>query len=172
MAGMPDLPPPSPSQIVTELLAAERTFLAWVRTSIAVASLGFVVAKFGIWLREFAAQLTPQIHMHSTALSLPIGIAMMLFGGALTIGAAWHFRIASRSIMKRRDSLERPAHRGGHAGRDASDLRDDRLFAGRRRRAVKPGSKKAKTRQTEVWRDSAPSQGDYQRRGTANLRRR
>jgi len=97
---MPDLPPPSPSQIVTELLAAERTFLAWVRTSIAVASLGFVVAKFGIWLREFAAQLNPQIHMQSTALSLPIGIAMMVFGGALTIGAAWHFKIVSRCIMK------------------------------------------------------------------------
>ena len=97
---MADLPPPTPSQIVTELLAAERTFLAWVRTSIAVASLGFVVAKFGIWLREFAAQLNPQVHMHSTALSLPIGIGMMLFGGALTVLAAWHFRIVSRAIRK------------------------------------------------------------------------
>ena len=97
---MPDLPPPTPSQIVTELLAAERTFLAWVRTSIAVASLGFVVAKFGIWLREFAAQLSPQIHMQSTALSLPIGIGMMLFGGALTIAAAWHFRRVKETIMR------------------------------------------------------------------------
>jgi len=97
---MADLPAPSNAQIVTELLAAERTFLAWVRTSIAVASLGFVVAKFGIWLREFAAQLNPQIHMQSTALSLPIGIAMMVFGGALTLAAAWHFRIVSRAIER------------------------------------------------------------------------
>ena len=104
---MPDLPPPSPSQIVTELLAAERTFLAWVRTSIAVASLGFVVAKFGIWLREFAAQLNPQIHMQSTAFSLPIGIGMMLFGGALTLCAAWHFKILSRATCwRRRQSSE------------------------------------------------------------------
>ncbi|MBL8908014.1 MAG: DUF202 domain-containing protein [Rhizobiales bacterium] len=97
---MPDTPAPSASQITTELLAAERTFLAWVRTSIAVASLGFVVAKFGIWLREFADQLNPQIHMHSTALSLPIGIGMMIFGGALTVLAAWHFSIVSRAIKK------------------------------------------------------------------------
>jgi uncharacterized membrane protein YidH (DUF202 family) len=51
-------------------------------------------------MREFADQLNPQIHMHSTALYLPIGITMMLFGGALTVLAAWHFRIVSRAIMK------------------------------------------------------------------------
>ncbi|HQT34040.1 MAG: YidH family protein [Thiobacillus sp.] len=44
----------------TEYLANERTFLAWIRTSIAIISLGFVVAKFSLWLRELAAQLHPQ----------------------------------------------------------------------------------------------------------------
>lgn len=34
----------------TEYLANERTFLAWVRTSIAVLSLGFVIAKFSVWI--------------------------------------------------------------------------------------------------------------------------
>lgn len=41
----------------TEYLANERTFLAWIRTSIAIISLGFVVAKFSLWLRELATQL-------------------------------------------------------------------------------------------------------------------
>ena len=45
-------PPSTPRDIpddkeATEHLANERTFLAWVRTSIAIVSLGFVVAKFG-----------------------------------------------------------------------------------------------------------------------------
>ena len=35
----------------TEYLANERTFLAWIRTSIAIISLGFVVAKCSLWLR-------------------------------------------------------------------------------------------------------------------------
>jgi putative membrane protein len=42
------------SKFENELLANERTFLAWLRTSIAVMSLGFVVARFGLWLRELA----------------------------------------------------------------------------------------------------------------------
>jgi putative membrane protein len=33
-------------------LAAERTFLAWVRTSLALMGFGFVVARFGLFLRE------------------------------------------------------------------------------------------------------------------------
>jgi putative membrane protein len=90
--------PLAPSQVVTQLLAAERTFLAWVRTSIAIASLGFVVAKFGIWLRELAAQLNPQIQVQTTAMSLPIGIGLMIFGGLLTLAAAWHFRVVSQAI--------------------------------------------------------------------------
>ena len=66
-----------------EILAAERTFLAWVRTSIAVVSLGFVVSKFGLWLRELAVQLNPVGSVQSTHLSLPLGVGMMAFGAML-----------------------------------------------------------------------------------------
>ena len=34
----------------SEFLANERTFLAWVRTSVTILSFGFVVAKFNVWL--------------------------------------------------------------------------------------------------------------------------
>jgi putative membrane protein len=37
-----------------DLLAAERTFLAWIRTGIALMGFGFVVARFGLFLRELA----------------------------------------------------------------------------------------------------------------------
>jgi putative membrane protein len=84
----------------SEFLANERTFLAWIRTSIAVISLGFVVAKFGVWLRELAKQLAPQAPVRSTGLSLPMGVAMMALGGALAILAAWHYHLVNRAIER------------------------------------------------------------------------
>ena len=45
----------APSRIgkASDHLANERTFLAWIRTSISIIVFGFVVAKFGITLREY-----------------------------------------------------------------------------------------------------------------------
>ena len=34
-------------------LAAERTFLAWVRTSVSLMGFGFVIARFALWIREY-----------------------------------------------------------------------------------------------------------------------
>ena len=38
--------------------ANERTFLAWVRTAIAIMALGFLVQKFDLFLRIASASLT------------------------------------------------------------------------------------------------------------------
>ena len=35
-----------------DYLAAERTFLAWVRTGLALMGFGFVVARFGLFLQQ------------------------------------------------------------------------------------------------------------------------
>jgi len=39
-----------------EHLANERTLLAWVRTAVALMGLGFVVARFGLFLRQLAVE--------------------------------------------------------------------------------------------------------------------
>lgn len=85
---------------ITEHLAAERTFLAWIRTSVAIISLGFVVAKFGLWLRELATRLDSDLNASGTRKSLPIGIGMMAFGSLLAILAAWHFFIVKGAIER------------------------------------------------------------------------
>lgn len=87
-------------KLATEYLAAERTFLAWVRTSIAVITFGFVVAKFGVWLREIAMRLDPKMPLHSTGMSLLIGEAMMAFGGILVVLAAWHYRTVNQALER------------------------------------------------------------------------
>jgi putative membrane protein len=82
----------------TEYLANERTFLAWVRTSIAIMSLGFVVAKFGLWLRELATRLDPQAQTHGSGSSVPIGLGMIALGGAIILVASWRFHKVNRQI--------------------------------------------------------------------------
>lgn len=73
--------------------AAERTLLAWVRTGLTVMAFGFVVARFGLFLRLLAAQMgqgLPSAELHNR-LSNAIGIALVLIGvGCMALGAIQH----------------------------------------------------------------------------------
>ena len=88
-----------PKQLAAEYLANERTFLAWVRTAIAVITLGFVVAKFGLWLRELSL-VTAEFARIRTGASIPVGIGMMLFGGLLVVIAAWRYHVVNGQIER------------------------------------------------------------------------
>src|SRR5437773_5612032 len=79
----------------TEYLANERTFLAWIRTSVAVVSLGFVIARFSVWLRELAVHREPQVQAHRPGISLPIGVAMMTLGGLLAGAVSYNYNRAA-----------------------------------------------------------------------------
>jgi putative membrane protein len=70
-------------------LAAERTFLAWIRTGLALMAFGFVVARFGLFLRELEASrsIAPAA---PSALSLPLGVGLVLLGVALNLFSSWH----------------------------------------------------------------------------------
>jgi len=86
-------------------LASERTLLAWVRTALALMGLGFVVARFGLFLREMAAMgqvAEPQAAgglSSGTSGSLWIGVSLILIGGAVTIlAASQHVRFINRLL--------------------------------------------------------------------------
>lgn len=67
--------------------AAERTLLAWLRTGLALMGFGFVVARFGLFLRELAA--VKDVHdSHPKGLSLYIGVALIILGVTVTLLAA------------------------------------------------------------------------------------
>jgi|GEM_PF-3115932 len=63
-----------------ELLASERTFLSWTRTSIAVLSFGIAIVKLNI--------------------GKGIGITMVVFGGVLSAIGAYHYRRTNAQIIE------------------------------------------------------------------------
>lgn len=75
---------------IRDHLANERTFLAWIRTSISIIVFGFVVAKFGITLREL---LLAQNHSaKESGASLTIGIGFMGMGILLSLLSLLRYR--------------------------------------------------------------------------------
>jgi putative membrane protein len=68
-------------------MAAERTFLAWVRIGVALMGFGFVVARFGNFLREPLATGTVVTHPRH-AISAPMGVSLIVLGIGVTVGAA------------------------------------------------------------------------------------
>jgi putative membrane protein len=77
-------------QRASDHLANERTFLAWVRTSISVIVFGFVVAKFGITLRQFFR--FENLEPHETGISLDLGVSFMVVGILMAIVAIWRYQ--------------------------------------------------------------------------------
>jgi putative membrane protein len=68
-------------------LAAERTLLAWIRTGLAMMGFGFVVARFGLFLRELA-DTAGEAPPPQTGVSLGIGTALVTLGVAVNLLAA------------------------------------------------------------------------------------
>ena len=81
-----------------EHLANERTLLAWVRTAIALMGLGFVVARFGLFLRQLSVESGQAISAEpSTSISGPLGL--MLVGAgilAMVLGTIRYLRARSQ----------------------------------------------------------------------------
>ena len=83
----------------TDHAANERTFLAWVRTSIAIMAFGFLVEKFDLFL-EFASKALAA-RMPSVGGQLVgniAGLLLLVLGGATMILAIIRFRQTALDI--------------------------------------------------------------------------
>ena len=73
--------------------AAERTFLAWIRTGLALMGIGFAVSRFGLFLRELGASES-HLSVHATGLSQWSGVALVALGVIVNISAVVrHFQL-------------------------------------------------------------------------------
>jgi putative membrane protein len=89
--------------------AAERTLLAWMRTGLALMGFGFVVARFGLFLREIAAAGHVTAHQHSTGWSLWIGTALIGLGVAVSLLASFEYYRFVRLSKQGRTYMPRTA---------------------------------------------------------------
>ena len=79
--------------------AAERTLLAWVRTGLGLMGFGFVVARFGLFLREIqAGRPGGAAEPPHTGASLWIGVALVALGVAVTLASAWNHLAVLRRL--------------------------------------------------------------------------
>ncbi len=91
--------------------ANERTFLAWVRTAIAVMAFGFLVEKFDLFLEIAAPSLAGRV------LSLPgqkfgntAGLVLIVVGTAMVAVAGIRFLVTAKAIDSK-EALPSPGSR-------------------------------------------------------------
>jgi putative membrane protein len=88
----------------TDHAANERTFLAWVRTTIAVIAFGFVIEKFNLFMLTLAnansldAERRLQLERLTGPLSRYDGLTLILFGLVLVVVAATRFLRTERLL--------------------------------------------------------------------------
>lgn len=78
-------------------MANERTFLAWIRTSIGIMAFGFVVEKFALFVRQlghfFSLKQTP-----SSSESSIFGIVLVAIGALMGVFAFINYKRTERQI--------------------------------------------------------------------------
>ncbi|WP_437223526.1 YidH family protein [Planctomicrobium sp. SH661] len=106
MTDQSDPPEPRKSALdATTALAAERTLLAWIRTGLALMGFGFVIARFGLFLRELIAadhlRVTTKVGISNWfgSIMMLLGIAVLGFSGLhhmqliRRLSAGEHYRV-------------------------------------------------------------------------------
>jgi uncharacterized membrane protein YidH (DUF202 family) len=79
-------------------MANERTFLAWIRTSVAVMAFGFVVEKFSLFVKQMAFYMGKEASPPTPGYSSLIGILLVGLGMLMGVLAFVRYKKVERQI--------------------------------------------------------------------------
>jgi putative membrane protein len=88
----------------TDLAANERTYLAWMRTSLALIAFGFVLERFDLILRTFAKSMLHGKVQLPTSIGTEAGITLVGVGLTILLLSTLRFITTTRRIQS--DSTE------------------------------------------------------------------
>ncbi len=95
---------PNKNNHLSDHMANENTFLAWVRTSLAIMAFGFVIERFSLFLKQFAlffqklTGIVPTTAEPTQSYSAVFGITMIALGSLICLFSFIDYKKISKQI--------------------------------------------------------------------------
>ena len=83
-----------------DFLANERTFLAWIRTSIGIMAFGFVVEKFSLFVKQISLIIGAEKIIHPKGDSALIGMALVAAGALSVVLSYIRYRLTEKRLRE------------------------------------------------------------------------
>ncbi len=87
-----------PVRKTNDHLANERTFLAWIRTSIGIMGFGFVVVKFSLFVKQMSIFLGKDHVIQQKGYSAVIGVLLVAIGAFTSLLAFINYKKIKKQI--------------------------------------------------------------------------
>ncbi len=85
---------------ISDHLANERTYLAWMRTSIGIMAFGFVVVKFSLFVKQIALILGNTPVVHPRGYSAIMGIVLVSVGTVTAILSYFRYKRTEKQLKE------------------------------------------------------------------------
>ena len=82
----------------TDHAANERTWLAWIRTAIAIMAFGFIIERFALFSAYIRASLDGLDGLALTPVADPLAVAMLAMGMLIILLSTFRFHMHRRMI--------------------------------------------------------------------------
>lgn len=83
----------------TDLAANERTYLAWMRTALALIAFGFILERFDLFIRAFGKSLSDGKLLSFSPVAWEAGIVLAILGLVIMILSTFRFARTTKLIL-------------------------------------------------------------------------